>query len=230
MAAWGGPTGETAVLLDANNQAGPGPNHLCGLCQLLHRGQHRGSDGELLRFPELVRREPQDEPAPRPAASARGRCSGRSAPTAENRAGEEKAGRRLRLSLSAYVSRKPQKKEDDTELDFAREAVMNRASEHNLVSLLDKWSTRWKRRGRTRAIGPHAYEEYCTLGFFGHGGVFDISRASEMKQACIAVNHFLRALSDSNMDFHCRAVQSVNAAASRRPEHDRACEPRYRFG
>ena len=40
----------------------------------------RGSDGELLRFPELVRREPQDEPAPRPAASARGRCSGRSAP------------------------------------------------------------------------------------------------------------------------------------------------------
>ena len=122
------------------------------------------------------------------------------------------------------------KKEDDTELDFAREAVMNRASEHNLVSLLDKWSTRWKRRGRTRAIGPHAYEEYCTLGFFGHGGVFDISRASEMKQACIAVNHFLRALSDSNMDFHCRAVQSVNAAASRRPEHDRACEPRYHFG
>ena len=34
-------TGETAVLLDANNQAGPGPNHLGGLCQLLHRGQHR---------------------------------------------------------------------------------------------------------------------------------------------------------------------------------------------
>ena len=90
------------------------------------------------------------------------------------------------------MSRKPQKKEDDTELDFAREAVMNRASEHNLVALLDKWSTRWKHRGRTRAIGPHAYEKYSTLGFFGHGGVFGISRASEMKQACIAVNHFLR--------------------------------------
>ena len=71
MAAWGGPTGETAVLLDANNR----PNHLGGLCQLLHRGQHRP-----VRFPELVRREPQDQPAPRPAASARGRCSGRSAP------------------------------------------------------------------------------------------------------------------------------------------------------
>ena len=69
---------------------------------------------------------------------------------------------------------------------------MNRASEHNLVALLDKWSTRWKHRGRTRAIGPHAYEKYSTPGFFGHGGVFGISRASEMKQACIAVNHFHR--------------------------------------
>ena len=60
---------------------------------------------------------------------------------------------------------------------------MNRASEHNLVALLDKWSTCWKHRGRTRAIGPHAYEKYSTLGFFGHGGVFGISRASQMKQA-----------------------------------------------
>ena len=65
---------------------------------------------------------------------------------------------------------------------------MNRASEHFLVVLLDKWSTCWKHRGRTRAIGPHAYEKYCTLGFFGHGGVFGISKASEMKRACIAFN------------------------------------------
>ena len=84
------------------------------------------------------------------------------------------------------------RKEDDTELDFACEAVMKRASEHNLVTLLDKWSTCWKHRGRTRAIGPHAYEKYSTLGFFGHGGVFGISRASQMKTACIAVNRFLR--------------------------------------
>ena len=69
---------------------------------------------------------------------------------------------------------------------------MKRASEHNLVVLLDKWSARWKHRGRTRAIGPHAYEKYCTLGFHGHGGVFGISKASEMKRACMAVNHFLR--------------------------------------
>ena len=39
------------------------------------------------------------------------------------------------------------RKEDDAELDFACEAVMNRASEQNLVVLLDKWSTCWKHRG-----------------------------------------------------------------------------------
>ena len=61
-----------------------------------------------------------------------------------------------------------------------------------MVALLDKWSICWKHRGRTRAIGPHAYEKYSTLGFHAHGGVFGISRASEMKQACIAVNHFLK--------------------------------------
>ena len=83
-------------------------------------------------------------------------------------------------------------KEDKVNLDLACEAVLDRASEHNLVVLLDKWSMCWKHRGRTRAIGPHAYEKYSTLGFYGHGGVFGISKASEMKRACMAVNHFLR--------------------------------------
>ena len=83
-------------------------------------------------------------------------------------------------------------KEDKVNLDLACEAVLDRASEHNLVVLLDKWSMCWKQRGRTRAIGPHAYEKYSTLGFYGHGGVFGISKASEMKRACMAVNHFLR--------------------------------------
>ena len=83
-------------------------------------------------------------------------------------------------------------KEDRVTLDLACEAVMKRASEHNLVVLLGKWSACWKQRGRTRAIGPHAYEKYSTLGFYGHGGVFGISKASEMKRACMAVNHFLR--------------------------------------
>ena len=83
-------------------------------------------------------------------------------------------------------------KGDYANLDLACEAVLNRASEHNLVALLDEWSACWKHRGRTRAIGPHAYEKYCTLGFYGHGGVFGILKASEMKQACLAVNHFLK--------------------------------------
>ena len=104
------------------------------------------------------------------------------------------------------------RKEDDAELDFACEAVMNRASEHNLVALLDKWSTRWKHRGRTRAIGPHAYEKYSTLGFFGHGGVFGISRASE-KSVHRRQSFSQRALSVSDMDFHRHPVQSVNAIA-----------------
>ena len=34
------------------------------------------------------------------------------------------------------------KKEDDTELDFAREAVMNRASEHNLVFFFGRYGPR----------------------------------------------------------------------------------------
>ena len=97
-------------------------------------------------------------------------------------AGEEQtAGRRLRLMLRH--KRNMSRKEGDANLDFACEAVMNRATEHNLVALLDKWSTCWKHRGRTRAIGPHAYEKYSTLGFFGHGGVFGISRASQMKNS-----------------------------------------------
>ena len=50
-------------------------------------------------------------------------------------------------------------KEDKVNLDLACEAVLDRASEHNLVVLLDKWSMCWKQRGRTRAIGPHAYEK-----------------------------------------------------------------------
>ena len=82
---------------------------------------------------------------------------------------------------------------------------MKRASEHNLVALLDKWSACWKQRGRTRAIGPQAYEKYSTLGFYGHGGVFGISKASEMKRACMAVNHFF-----SESAFHPRhGLQSL---------------------
>ena len=50
--------------------------------------------------------------------------------------------------------------------------------EANLVKLLDLWSAGWKHRGRTRAVGPGAYERYATLGLFGHGGVVGVSNAT----------------------------------------------------
>ena len=65
-------------------------------------------------------------------------------------------------------------------------------SEANLVKLLDLWSAGWKHRGRTRAVGPGAYERYATLGLFGHGGVVGVSNATGLREACIAVNRFLR--------------------------------------
>ena len=146
----------------------------------------------------------QDEPAPRPAEEPSWARASRILVPAHD--GGALAGLHLQRRIELMKKRRGGdsnchcvhtclaclKIEDDAELDFAYEAVMNRASEHNLVVLLDKWSTCWKHRGRTRAIGPHAYEKYCTLGFFGHGGVFGISKASEMKRACIAVNHFVK--------------------------------------
>ena len=68
---------------------------------------------------------------------------------------------------------------------------MNRASEHNLVVLLDKWSTCWKHRGCTRAIGPTLMKN-TALSASLDMVVFGISKASEMKRACIAVNHFVK--------------------------------------
>ena len=46
--------------------------------------------------------------------------------------------------------------------------------------------------GRTRAVGPGAYERYALLGLFGHGGVVGVSRATGLREACAAVNHFLK--------------------------------------
>ena len=71
-------------------------------------------------------------------------------------------------------------------------AVHLEPTEANLVLLLDEWSTKWKHKGRTRAVGPGAYEKYCTLGLYAHGGISGISRASNDESACRAVNHFLR--------------------------------------
>ena len=77
-----------------------------------------------------------------------------------------------------------------TELQAA--AVHQDPSEASLVLLLDAWSLGWKHKGRVRAVGPGAYEKYCTLGLYAHGGISGITRASNDEDACRAVNHFLK--------------------------------------
>ena len=80
-----------------------------------------------------------------------------------------------------------------TELSSACQAITQAPSEEHLVALLDQWSPQWKWRGRQRAIGAGAYERYCTLGLYAFGGnAPNVSKASSMKEACIAVNRFLR--------------------------------------
>ena len=70
---------------------------------------------------------------------------------------------------------------------------MHLPSEDNVVRMLDLWSPEWKHRGRQRAIGSGSYEQYCTLGIFAFGGNEpSLSKASVNKEACIALNHFLR--------------------------------------
>ena len=78
-------------------------------------------------------------------------------------------------------------------LSSACEAVMQTPSEEHVVFLLDAWSPQWTWRGRQRAIGTGAFDRYCTLGLFAHGGnAPSVSKASSMKEACIAVNRFMR--------------------------------------
>ena len=80
-----------------------------------------------------------------------------------------------------------------TELSSTCEAIMQTPSEERLVALLDQWSPQWTWRGRQRAIGAGAYERYCTLGLYAFGGnAPNVSKASSMKEACIAVNRFMR--------------------------------------
>ena len=80
-----------------------------------------------------------------------------------------------------------------TELSSTCEAIMQTPSEERLVALLDQWSPQWTWRGRQRAIGAGAYDRYCTLGLYAFGGnAPNVSKASSMKEACIAVNRFMR--------------------------------------
>ena len=77
--------------------------------------------------------------------------------------------------------------------DLLAAAVHTEPTEANMVRLLDEWSLKWKHKGRTRAVGLGAYENYCTLGLYAHGGISGISRASNDENACRTINHFLRA-------------------------------------
>ena len=63
-------------------------------------------------------------------------------------------------------------------MELACRDATEKPSEANLVRLLDLWSAGWKHRGRTRAVGPGAYERYATLGLFGHGGVVGVWNAT----------------------------------------------------
>ena len=77
---------------------------------------------------------------------------------------------------------------------YERRSSDTEPTEANMVRLLDEWSLKWKHKGRTRAVGLGAYEKYCTLGLYAHGGISGIiSRASNDENACRAINHFLRA-------------------------------------
>ena len=76
--------------------------------------------------------------------------------------------------------------------DLLAAAVHSEPTEANLVHLLDGWSSKWKHKGRTRAVGPGAYKKYCTLALYAHGGISGISRASDNENARTAINHFLK--------------------------------------
>ena len=78
-------------------------------------------------------------------------------------------------------------------MEQACRAVIEHPTEHNLVELLDLWSQQWKHKGRKRAIGAGSYDIYCTLWLYAFAGnAPDLSKASIAKEACVALNHFLR--------------------------------------
>ena len=71
-------------------------------------------------------------------------------------------------------------------------AVWQDPSEASLVQLLDACLLDGSTRDEFEAVGPGAYEKYCTLGLYAHGGISGITRASNDEDACQAVNHFLK--------------------------------------
>ena len=108
-------------------------------------------------------------------------------------------------------------------MELACRNATEEPTEANLVKLLDLWSAGWKHRGRTRAVGPGAYERYATLGLFGHGGVVGVSNATGLREACIAVNRFLRTrFPDGTWSSIAVLFNPRMGLAPRHPEHARA--------
>eukprot|EP00439_Symbiodinium_sp_Y106_P058366 s2509_g8.t1 len=121
-----GPTGETAVLLDANNQAGFEPSRQANFFIEANTGAATGS---LHGFQNLSDENLKDEPAPRPAAIARGGIR-RIEPV-------KKGGAAIQIVMCIRVSHVSKKKTTPSSTLHSR-LSLNRASEHNLVALLDK--------------------------------------------------------------------------------------------
>ena len=115
-------------------------------------------------------------------------------------------------------------------MELACRKLMEEPSEANLVKLLDLWSAEWKHQGRTRAVGPGAYERYATLvGLFGHGGVVGVSNATGLREACVAVNRFLRSRFPNGTWSSIAVLYNPRMGlrlAPRHSEHDRTAEPR----
>ena len=110
-------------------------------------------------------------------------------------------------------------------MELACRNATEEPSEANLVKLLDLWSAGWKRRGRTRAVGPGAYERYATLGLFRARGC---GRRLE-RDGPVGSLHRREPLSADplpgrHLDVHRRAFQSPHGSAPRHPEHARALE------
>ena len=66
-------------------------------------------------------------------------------------------------------------------MELACRNATEEPSEANLVKLLDLWSADWKHRGRTRAVGPGAYERDMQRWGCSGTGAWSASRT---RRAC----------------------------------------------
>ena len=77
-------------------------------------------------------------------------------------------------------------------MELACRNVTEEPSEANLVKLLDLWSAGGSTGGAPGPWGRGLTKDNATLGLFGHGGVVGVSNATGLREACAAVNRFLK--------------------------------------